>query len=991
MKINKNKKHQGNSYIMVVATLSFLAVLVAAILVAVALCYRLRAYNLNSRDNFYYLEQAMDEIYAGVGSHAMGKLNEAYDETVEVIVYFDTATKAYVTMDNDQANELLQNYFVKKLKEDSRYATANVTDTLKKFLSNPYSSSNPSGIQLSVKSNVQQNDDGIVIKDLILKREASYSTVNSAKSKLARSETFVQTISTDLVVSKPEFKVNFNTIGADLNTLYKFAMIADMGVEINGVTTDVNISGNIYAASDFYNKDYNSKSVTVLDAEGNPQTIDTKLHAYNSDTLKKFNGVNENSMYSGFYINGSDVIIASERMIIPGTLAVMNGGTLNVSGVSQSVVSATELWADNITLGGYSFKDATDPEKFVGASASMRANAYISDDLELNAAGSEFLLNGQYYGYNYASKDNRTYAPEALQKAAKRTFVSAVPDTIKNNVPTSQADGKLIGTQAHYNSSAVIVNGADSTLDLSKTTAMYVAGQSYIEMSKKTTSVNTKVNNKKEVTDGSNHTTSEEEMVETYSFGYTAPTDANGNEIADYQNHQDDVKDNYSTDNNDKSKRAIEDYRTGEAISVKSNQLAYIPNWTILPPDENGNMYVQIPERLKNQKMFSDIWANLDKVPVVKTVISGKTYYYFDFSEMSTKSDADALKINDFIAEYSKLVNQMELDSEGKETDVSHGVVLGLTDIGDYSYFKINSLRLHGDMSGSEENNNEYSVYTNSAISVKEAPLSINDNNRVTIKAKSSNMKALLAAAERINAAENARSGNEVSGKDNPNGINTSGILGATTSSDQQMYATNISTKLQTHYLEMKWLLTNTSRDAKAVNEAHTLPESELTPINHYFNYTLLDNTEYNNLKVIDLPSHNQVWICGNKENVVIDSGADLKGVIICKGDVTFADNVKSFQGLIVTGGKIIVNHSMDFTANEEIVKTVLRDCDESQEKGQGSTENYDIVVKLFKQYNSLYKEETPGSEIEVDSAKSIAAVQIEDILSKQNFMKNVD
>ena len=62
MKIKKRqKKNQGNSFIVVVATLSFLAVLTAALLVAVALCYRLKAYDINAKDNFYYLEQAMDE------------------------------------------------------------------------------------------------------------------------------------------------------------------------------------------------------------------------------------------------------------------------------------------------------------------------------------------------------------------------------------------------------------------------------------------------------------------------------------------------------------------------------------------------------------------------------------------------------------------------------------------------------------------------------------------------------------------------------------------------------------------------------------------------------------------------------------------------------------------------------------------------------------------------------------------------------------------
>ena len=59
-KIKKKLNNQGNTFIMVVVSLSFLAILTASLLVAIALCYRLKIMDINSRDNFYYLEQAMD-------------------------------------------------------------------------------------------------------------------------------------------------------------------------------------------------------------------------------------------------------------------------------------------------------------------------------------------------------------------------------------------------------------------------------------------------------------------------------------------------------------------------------------------------------------------------------------------------------------------------------------------------------------------------------------------------------------------------------------------------------------------------------------------------------------------------------------------------------------------------------------------------------------------------------------------------------------------
>ncbi|MDO5156096.1 MAG: hypothetical protein Q4D51_09020 [Eubacteriales bacterium] len=972
---NRKSNNQGNSYITVVATLSFLAVLVAAILVAVALCYRLRAYNLNSRDNFYYLEQAMDEIYAGVGADAMKHLNTAYDETIETIVYFDPVSKSYVTMENKQANELMGKYFVSLLKGDDNYkSNSEIKTHLNSFLTNRYDASdNPEGVQLDLLKEPEKDDDGIVIKNLVLRRQAKYSTMNAVKKdgKIAASEDFVQTISTDLAIRRPEFEVNFNTIGSDLNELYKFAMIADMGVEVNSATTKTTINGNIYAAADFYNKSYNGRTAkyTTLNAAGEEkeEEKEVNLHCYSGATLAKFDGVQESSMYSGFYINGSDVTITANKVIIPGTLAIMNSGSLNMGGLSQSVVSATNLWADNVTLGGYSLQDPNDKEKLVGSSVTMRANAYISDDLELNAAGSDFVLNGQYYGYNYASTDNRTYSVAALKKAANRTYSDAVASAIKNKVPDGNVgdDARVIRSQAHYNSSAIIVNGKDSTLDLSKTSAMYIAGQSYIEMSKATTKKEEDKDTGKKDSSGNAVT----EKVETYTYNYLGMDD-----------------DNYSQDTvntvKKSTKGAVQDYRTGEAISVKSSQLAYIPIDKIV--DNGTEMYAIIPTELRDQELFKDIWENLEKVPVVKNVISGKPYYYYDFSQM-VKEGADARKINDFIAEYSRLVNTKVIDENGKEMDYSEGDVLGLTDIGDYTYFKINSLRLHGDRRGSEEKNNEYSVYTNSAISFKEPAIAIDQESRVTIKAKSSNMKALLAAAENINSAENEKQGNTLSTDDNPNGVSTVGMESMTNSGDQLLKATEITTKLQSHYKEMRYLLTNTSHDLQGVNEAHSLLDNEISPLNHYFNMQILNNM---NLKEYTMESGDHLWLSGKDESVVITSTEDkASGVIICKGDVTFADNIKEFQGLIVTGGKIKVNHSMNFTANEEIVKTVLRECDEAQ----GSSKEQAVLIKIFKQYVSLYQDKVPGTDIDVESTKSITAIQFEDILSFENWKKNVE
>lgn len=1004
MSRRKMKKNQGNTYIMVVATLSFLAVLTAAILVAIALIYKLKVYDINSRDNFYYLEQAMDEIYAGVGADSMKHLNEAYDDTIEVLVYYDMKSNSYITMENSAANVLLKRTFLNLIKEDPRYNVANVEATLKSFLSNQYKAANdsdpgnPEGIQLAVGGNVISGDTSVTVQNVTLKREAKYSTMNTRKSA-GDKETFVQTITTDIVISEPEFNVNFGTIGSDLSDLYEFAFIADLGMEITGTTNKVNIAGNIYAAADFYNKDYNESGF------GTPTSADDKtprnkkpLTSYTATQMTGCNGVNLNSMYSGLYIDGADVVVAADKLVVPGTIAAMNGATINVSGLSQSTLTPAQLWADNITLAGYSFK-AKDSNKLVGAQVNMRADAYISDDLELNAAGSSFYMNGGYYGYNYATTDNRTFTKDAVMAAKSRTFVSNVPQTIQDkeivryNMKDISNNRAGVKSQAHYNSSAIIVNGQDSSLDLSDVSAMYIAGQSYIEMSKTTTSVS-KDGNGKDITVDNKE--GNEEAVTYYTYNYPEQDDNNYTQ-ASKNNGSYTLNSDNGTSRTYREDKRVQDYRTGEAISIKSNQLAYIPNWSVEETDD-GKIYLKLPtnkvvdgKRLTDLDLFKDTWANLEEIPVIKTVVSGKTYYYFDFSEYATK---DTAAMNEFIAAYSDLLNQ-SYDENGIPSGVSVGEALGLTNINDYEYFKIENLKVREDDSftGADGNNpNEFMIYSNSAISVM-------DGTKVTVKAKSSNMKALTNAAAKINSAELAKVGVDVAYNATDKDINdlardTAGVddnvvITGTGATD----ANAITTRLQSQYKEMKYLLSNKNMEPENVTQAHDLAESEISPINHFFNFDLLKGST---TRMMD--SGYGIWISDGDVEVGASIGSsnfksgNVKGIVICKGDVTFKDEVKSFEGLIVSGSKIKINQTMNLVANGEIIKTILRECDNSQQYASSNpSKDTSFVCDLFRGYESIYQPPTTGGEIATETMKSITAIQFEDILGFANWKKNVD
>ena len=936
----KRKSNQGNSFIVVVATISFLAVLVAALLVAVAMCFRLKAYDINSRDNFYYLEQAMDEIYEGVGAISMKHLNAAFDETSEVLVYYDTNTKSYVTMNNSDANKLMKSTYVNKLKSETRLKYENIKNTLYNMISNQYDAlSAPEGVQISV-DNVIWNDDVLTLKDIVLKREAEYSTVNTKKTTKPAATTFVQSITTDLTISVPDFEVNFDTVGTDISELYDFVLISDMGVEVSGIGTSSEITGNIYAAADFYNKEYNKSSsdgiVQDEDEETRKQPLNNKVNSYSDDRLDDCDGVTEKSMYSGFYVSGAKVSIMADKIIVPGSIAAMNCANLNVVGsIEESGATETKVWADSIILGGYSRKASASSSSYRGSTLKMRADSYVYDDLEVNATGSSFALSGAYYGYNYASTDNRKYSDEFIAASTNRKYTDDVKINDGNYIGDDASGGHLVG-QAHYNSSSVVINGEDSTLDLSEVSTMYIAGQAYVEMSKASTT-NTYV------------ATEEDDNLTLTAVTDTTPDDDSVEKVdIDTYSYENQSDENYTL-NEDGTKTRIQDYRTGEALSIKSNQLAYIPPYNV-KQDVDGSLYVEWPTILTHTDYFQDIWDDLSKVPVIKTVVSGSEYYFYDFSQAK-----DEVTMNRYMEEYAKLFDVIS------GTSHTTGELADFYNIREYEAFKVNNFSV-----------DENKIYSNSAISVKR-------DGKVTIKADSKSVAPLLEANSDLDASLQG----------------TSDVTDTSSDVEKTIYAKNVTSGLQKQYKEMKMLLTDTSTNTAAVTYAYGADEGSITPINYYFNFEglngITESTDRGNLQSKNRMNSGYVVFLGEGDvNVKADNvDGRVKGIVMCKGDVTFDSNVKEFEGLIVAGGKIIVNHSINFVANAEIIKSVLRECDESG--NLSGTEDLSAICALFRHYISDNTSTTPDSSSNVESMKSVTAVQYEDILAFKNWKKNVD
>lgn len=137
----------------------------------------------------------------------------------------------------------------------------------------------------------------------------------------------------------------------------------------------------------------------------------------------------------GISINNSSQITFhnSSNIITRGNIEVGDRSILNIK-------DNPSLWAKNIeTLKSKDLKTSNP------TIIDIRAKTYVADDLTLNGKNSEVTMEGKYYGYNYQG----------------------------DGVPSEEISSR--------GSSAIIINGLNSSLDLSGIDQLVIAGRAYLD------------------------------------------------------------------------------------------------------------------------------------------------------------------------------------------------------------------------------------------------------------------------------------------------------------------------------------------------------------------------------------------------------------------------------------------------------------------------------------------------------------------------------
>ena len=931
-KLRHNDDH-GSSFVLVIVATTFMCILASAILMGAMMTYKLKFYKLNSLNNFYEVETALDEMYAGVGAATNEHLYSAYTTTAELVVVYDTKAQAYTTLDNKSANELFKKLFMTGFVADTNYKSLkNVTDTLQSFISNEYDAvDNPDGVRLDtsnmkliytdvnnktttqyyknnggIKTEKQSGYENDKVQSVTFKNVCVKRSVNLQGSTAG---TYEQSITTDIVLTEPEYNVSFDTSSVSNNTLYEYAILADMGVEVgednDNRTTDAQVKGNIYAASDYYNKDYNDVAETKV------------TNKYESKPTTMW-GTKESSAYSGIFVNGknSTLTLNSDVVVCSGSLAAYNGAEINLSGRTQTL---SELWADNIVIGG---KD--------GGSLKASADAYIFDDTELNAEKASLkFTQGSYFGYSYNAQDTRS-----LNYLRQKGYL---------------ATGYKL--RSHFSDSAIIVNGKNSTLDLQDLNSLYIAGKSYIEFSK----------------------------------------------IAASSVPEDD--ENITVDENaDYAFTTLKDYSTGQSLDVKTNQLMFLTQWSVVNNTEKVDpdtgittVTLQFPKTFEADANILDLYDDFLKdlategekgVTAIKQTVSGHDYYYLyieDGKDSSNVSNAEK-----FAEKYYKLLQ-----------DYGDEISSKLYNVQKYEQFQVKLvLPAEGKINASgavTDQNNDDSLFLRASTTTTMDVATALDNvstgkvftNILGNKGTDNNKNAfndLKADALKLAGSGTASDEEQTSTFLSYMYINMKDHLSVLNNVDDKTKRTQNAWEIANYTSSSVGYLSSYDKDRDTYSYDYSI-----TPLNHYVDLAYVFSKNLSIENTIGNAKDNEA------KTIVINSGdvklqpnngdGSFQGIIIAGGNVRFDENVKSFRGMIITGSKLIIDHNMSISADAAFVANLLEQCSESTDEKLNT-----LTKKVLKNYTSSKSE----GNTEVTGA-SISDISYEDILVFQNWKKNVE
>lgn len=426
---NKNKRDdRGSAIVIVIISMALIGILASTILWASYLNYRIKINDLKVKNSFYSAETVVEQIVAGVKKDVVSAaVNEAYQEVVSNwdALGTDSNRESYFVM-----------AYIEQVEKNLGVGEAGIPagqydrEKLEKFVDDEFwNDGNVSGYIVGGKEPDStweslpptfKTFDNNMDPALPERDKSSNMTIKNICVEFIDGNGLLSIINTDIAIDVP--KLRFTQAGT-IDRLYPYVFVGDNGLETKD-NTIVGIDGSIYAGVDKQDKG------GIEIGENSRVTV-------------------ENASY---IISGGDIVIgnADDKPIN----MINQGAELIVRDVSSSGVGyMTNVYAKGLVLNG--------------SHLDISGRVFVENDLILSGKGSIASLSGQYFGYG---------------RETSATLLGPKKDENGDEVKDGDGNVEMVNINPAAESSAIVINGKDSTVDLTGLTTLQLAGRAYVSL-----------------------------------------------------------------------------------------------------------------------------------------------------------------------------------------------------------------------------------------------------------------------------------------------------------------------------------------------------------------------------------------------------------------------------------------------------------------------------------------------------------------------------
>ena len=432
-KLNKiSKDNKGSVMITVLVAFLFVAVLASIILATVTVNFKMRSIDRRTKDEFYYAEKALNDLYNGICQECSEIMGETYNDVLSKYKKSDDSTY----MDEEEAYKSFKKAFVTAFYKDiaqnqaDKFSAYVVKDTSKKGSSDKASraivkkygtikyynnSSRSESYTISSESDVIIEKIGFIVIEGVKVQSNPDANENVG---------YISEINTDIVVEVP--RVSFFTTN---NRAYDYAILANDGIELES-NAIVKANGNVYGG-----------------------TLPFTEIADNVSSYKKA------ADYGGITLNdNSKFEINDAAYVVSGGDITLNGGEFSIN--QNNTMLNNQIWFENIEVNKPSV-------------IKVNGDLFAADDLQINSGAdgaTTVNIKGSYYGYNDGA---RQMTGEAGTK--KLTTKKAII-TSRNDYEKASADNDNISSR----SSSIVINAKQADVDMSDLKTLLLCGNAFI-------------------------------------------------------------------------------------------------------------------------------------------------------------------------------------------------------------------------------------------------------------------------------------------------------------------------------------------------------------------------------------------------------------------------------------------------------------------------------------------------------------------------------